>query len=306
VRAGALGDVLLLRAAVAALKKAGSRVVLLAPEPSGRTLVGPGGSEVDALVPWDRVDLAGLMAGADDAPLPEPLRRELGAFDLALCYTRNAALARNLQRLVPVSLAWDPSPPAGGPHASLWLAEPLRRLGLGVEPGPPPCVATEPERAAAAAFRPRLPTAFAAVHPGSGSPGKNWPAPWFAELAGRLAGDQPFLAIEGPADDAAAAVVLEHPSAVPARGLPPRVLGALLSSSAVFVGNDSGVSHLAAAFGAPVVALFGPTDPALWKPLGARVRALRSESGRMEDLGIGQVEAACRSLRSAAAGPPGC
>jgi ADP-heptose:LPS heptosyltransferase len=42
----------------------------------------------------------------------------------------------------------------------------------------------------------------------------------------------------------------------------------------VYIGNDSGISHLAAAAGAPVVALFGPTDPAVWAPRGPRVRIL--------------------------------
>jgi ADP-heptose:LPS heptosyltransferase len=50
--------------------------------------------------------------------------------------------------------------------------------------------------------------------------------------------------------------------------LHPRILGALLSHAAVYLGNDSGVTHLAGVSGAPVVALFGPTDPVQWRPLG--------------------------------------
>ena len=42
----------------------------------------------------------------------------------------------------------------------------------------------------------------------------------------------------------------------------------------MFVGNDSGTTHLAAMLGAPTVALFGPTDPAVWAPTGPRVRVL--------------------------------
>ena len=64
-----------------------------------------------------------------------------------------------------------------------------------------------------------------------------------------------------------------------ARELPLRVLGAVLARAGLYVGNDSGVSHLAAACGAPTLALFGPTDPALWAPVGPRVRPSRGRPG---------------------------
>lgn len=303
VRAGALGDVLLLRPAVFALKRAGFRVVLMAPAHSGAALLGPGPSEVNGLISWDRADVAHLMSDEDVAS-PSSLRRELGAFDLAIAYTRNQALARNLAKLVPSVIAWDPTPPAGGFHAARCFAEPLARLGLDVAQDPPPASPTDAERREADAVAARLSPAFLAIHPGSGSPSKNWPGPSFRALADRLAGDRAWLLVEGPADRAA--VESLGGGALVARELPPRVLGSLLSRSGIFVGNDSGVSHLAAAFGAPVVALFGPTDPSIWRPLGTRVRALRSGTGRMEGLGIEAVEEACLALRSGAAGLPGC
>ena len=55
------------------------------------------------------------------------------------------------------------------------------------------------------------------------------------------------------------------------------------------MGNDSGVSHLAAAFGAPTLALFGPTRSALWAPLGPRVRVLEAPEGRMDALEVEEV-----------------
>ncbi|MFQ5693406.1 MAG: glycosyltransferase family 9 protein, partial [Nitrospinota bacterium] len=56
-------------------------------------------------------------------------------------------------------------------------------------------------------------------------------------------------------------------------------LAALLSEARGYVGCDSGVTHLAAACGAPTVALFGPTDPAVWGPRGERVVTLRRNAG---------------------------
>ncbi len=50
-----------------------------------------------------------------------------------------------------------------------------------------------------------------------------------------------------------------------------------LAGARVYIGNDSGITHLAAAVGTPTVALFGPTDPELWGPRGERVSCLRNE-----------------------------
>jgi ADP-heptose:LPS heptosyltransferase len=74
------------------------------------------------------------------------------------------------------------------------------------------------------------------------------------------------------------------------------VLGALLSRAGAYLGNDSGISHLAAAWGAPTLSLFGPTDPAVWAPLGPRSRALRSPSGTLEGLSVDAVESGLAEL----------
>jgi ADP-heptose:LPS heptosyltransferase len=62
------------------------------------------------------------------------------------------------------------------------------------------------------------------------------------------------------------------------------------------VGNDSGVSHLAAAAGAPTLALFGSTDPATWSPIGPRVEAIRSPERKMSSLDPAMVDAAAKRL----------
>ena len=58
-------------------------------------------------------------------------------------------------------------------------------------------------------------------------------------------------------------------------GLSPAGLAALLSRCRLYAGSDSGVSHLAAAVGIPTVAVFGPTDPAVWGPRGRSVHILQ-------------------------------
>ncbi|HET8646880.1 MAG TPA: glycosyltransferase family 9 protein, partial [Vicinamibacteria bacterium] len=140
-----------------------------------------------------------------------------------------------------------------------------------------------------------LPDRFLALHPGSGSPAKNWPPGRYASLARARAGGRPWLLVEGPADAEAARSLAGEAGAVRAHGLDARVLGALLARAGLVVGNDSGVTHLAAACGAPTLALFGPTDPLQWAPLGTRVEALRAPGGAMDTLSLEVVlEAATR------------
>lgn len=291
LRAGALGDILLLRRAVAALARSGHRLTLLAPEGPARALLGPGPTEVSAVIPWERAAVADLAA---DAPrLNGPLARSLAAFDAALAYTRNQALIANLGRFIPRVISWDPQPPPGSGHASLWFARATAPLAAPLDEAPPVHAPTPEETREAAPWLARLPPGFLALHPGSGSPRKNWPADRFAAAIRALAPTPPWLLVEGPADELAAGA-LRSPNSVSARDLPPRLLGAVLAQAGLYLGNDSGVSHLAAAWGGPTLAIFGPTDPAVWGPIGPRVTTLRSPDESMTGLTVEAVVAAAR------------
>jgi len=64
------------------------------------------------------------------------------------------------------------------------------------------------------------------------------------------------------------------------------------AGAARYIGNDSGPSHLAAIVGIPTLCLFGPTDPARWRPLGPAVTVLRRNP--IDELGVDEVEAATK------------
>jgi ADP-heptose:LPS heptosyltransferase len=121
-----------------------------------------------------------------------------------------------------------------------------------------------------------------AMHPGAGSKTKRWPLTRFISLAKRLAAQQnKLLIVEGPAElGLAAQIARELPAgaAIPAP-LPLDMLGAAIAQSKAFVGNDSGIAHLAAALGIPAIVIFGPTLPQHWAPLGPNVWVLRDCSG---------------------------
>ncbi len=111
------------------------------------------------------------------------------------------------------------------------------------------------------------PTRYLMILPGSGAVAKNWPPDRFVDLARSLAQSMRSLVVLGPAEDRLADKFARENLPVE-RGLGLPTVAALARMSAAFVGNDSGVSHLAAAAGAPGVAIFGPTDPRRWRPLG--------------------------------------
>ncbi|MGH7948376.1 MAG: glycosyltransferase family 9 protein, partial [Candidatus Binataceae bacterium] len=112
------------------------------------------------------------------------------------------------------------------------------------------------------------PHRFVLIHPGSGSPAKNWPIDRFIALANQLAATAgKALIVVGPAE-APLRDQLAGCGAPVVTSPPLPTLAGLARLASAYVGNDSGVSHLAAATDAPSVVLFGPTDPARWRPLG--------------------------------------
>jgi ADP-heptose:LPS heptosyltransferase len=68
-------------------------------------------------------------------------------------------------------------------------------------------------------------------------------------------------------------------------------LGCWLRQARLYIGNDSGISHLAAAVGTPAVTIFGPTDPAVWAPQGAHVTVIRAPGGDLQELSVQDVAA---------------
>lgn len=119
--------------------------------------------------------------------------------------------------------------------------------------------------------------AILTIAPGSGTREKNWPeefyratAAWWREATGGA-----VIALIGPVEQERGGVERLRERCLVASGLSLSRVAALLSRSDVYLGNDSGISHLAAALGVRTVALFGPTDPGRWAPRGKKVTVLR-------------------------------
>jgi ADP-heptose:LPS heptosyltransferase len=125
-------------------------------------------------------------------------------------------------------------------------------------------------------------TEFFAIHPGSGSAQKCWLTSHFASVSERLwQQNKPVLLLAGPADTERAHELLEKLSTPPTPEMfklltnaPLLEVAHQLQQCRGYLGNDSGITHLAAMLAVPTIAIFGPTDPAIWRPVGLFVKVL--------------------------------
>jgi ADP-heptose:LPS heptosyltransferase len=307
IHPGALGDVLLALPALAHLGRLfpGARRVLAA-APRLVALL-RGSAYVEEGADLESLDLHGLFV-ADPAP---HVARRLAGYDVIVSWlgagdpvfrAHLAGLARSVvARATPAGL---------GTHASRYLLDTLAPLGPVPEPVSPLHLEVrltpgEAERVWAAAWLEArgLRTGEAVIlHPGAGSGAKAWPG--FPALARRLRdAGLPVVVVAGPADRAVLARVtagggVEESRIAPDLALPS--LAALLREARAFVGNDSGLSHLAAVVGAPSLVLFGPTDPRVWAPRGGHVTTLAGAGPGADDPWAGLTPSRVESALGAA------
>jgi heptosyltransferase-2 len=292
IRGGALGDFLVTLPACMALRGRwpGARIECLGYRAAE---LGHGRGYFDAVRSLERGSLAGFFA--DGLILDPEWGDWFSEFDLVVSWLYDPAgvFAENLKRCgVPEVIAADPQVPAtlGAPAARHFFeALPFARgAGEGVDLRSR-LFPTAADREAAAAFLGPDAPPFVAVHPGSGSPTKNWPLENWAALLEKFRAEGRAVLLVGGEADGPAIEKLRPLARWTAFHRPLPELAALLARATAFVGHDSGISHLASAAGAPVTALFGPTDPTVWAPPGATV--LRGGEGWAE-LDVARVFAA--------------
>lgn len=118
------------------------------------------------------------------------------------------------------------------------------------------------------------------LHPGSGGKGKVWPLERFLDLAHYLQDrfGSRILVVLGPVEGPEVQKAFERVGNTPpilAKGLSLLQLASVMEGCRLFIGNDSGISHMAASLGLPTIAIFGPTDPMVWSPKGEKVFVVR-------------------------------
>lgn len=283
LRGGALGDLILTLPVLNALRREirSNHLELCGAFPHAE-LARP--DLADTVTDLNSLSLLPLFVPAGD--FPKSLPERFGAIDLAITYLFDpdrivchrfgkAGVRRIIQGPHRVENESD--------HAVFQLARPLQQLGVGLaDPVPKLPGASQVS-----------PLQRMAIHLGSGSAQKNWPIERWVNLASEIEGlVSELIIVTGEADKWVTGAFLEKfqtPKIKVCDNLPLPALAAELRRCRLFVGNDSGVTHLAAAVGTRTVALFGPTDPAIWRPLGEHVRVVRSPSGTMQGIEFDEV-----------------
>jgi len=252
---GALGDLILLAPALAALRAAGVRLELSVP----RALTGlaramfPGAQGPAA----DGAAIASLFTTELDPALAAWLR---GAARIDAWLGADDVVRRHA---LPLGVDDVRSHRVERGDADVHVTTAYARE-LGVEPASMPRVDDDWLAGAAALPRPRT----LVLHPGAGSAAKCWTAEGFGRLAGewrRRGGD--VVVLLGPAEEDHVASWRAAGYEV-ATGLDIRGAAALIASAPRYVGNDSGISHLAGVLGRRGAVLFGPTRAGRWRPRG--------------------------------------
>ncbi len=309
---GALGDVLLSLPCIKLLRK-NSSFLHIAGQPATMRLLKDAGyaDEVSAvgsafysslytaaaedntkefLKRFDRAFVfTGTFGGADDPPLAANIKKTIRNTTTVITIPppgvkipvgefRFKQLSPSGESIMPSPLLDIPS--AHQENAAVFLAQ------SGYSPDPTPRM-----------------TPLIAVHPGSGAKRKCWPLDNYFELIKILAKnlDPFFIILAGPAEDPSIRSGIKHfiESFFEDRKKSLLVddnklitVAAMLRQCHLYIGNDSGMTHLAGAAGSAAIALFGPTDPSLWRPQGRNVLVISPPfpGGPMSAITVAEVD----------------
>jgi heptosyltransferase-2 len=307
IRGGALGDFILTLPAIRLLRESFRACTLDILGYRHIAVLAEGRYYADSTRSIDYAPLAGFFNPG--AALDRALCEYFAGFQqvISYLYDPDGLFGRGLRKAGVKNLISASPKIAEGDHAARQFARPLEQLALWLEDPAARIFPSAPDLTEAKALLANLPRPYVAIHPGSGGERKNWPLErWLEVQRGLLdhTGVGHLLIIGGESDSrqlcsmkragpAERQTVLEN--------LPLPVLGAVLSQCALFVGHDSGISHLAAATGISCLLLFGPTNPNVWAPANEGVVVLQPENGLLSDL---ETEVALAKINEMLANAP--
>jgi len=304
IRGGAIGDFILTLPAITALRGQFPEAYLEVLGYPHIAQLALAGGLVDRVQSIEAGALAGFFAR--NGKLSAELADYFSEFDLIISYLydpdhifkTNVARCSTAQFIEATHRARDNEKI----HAAKVYLKPLEQLAifdadhvprLNLVPNPH----TQPASTAASERR-----AILALHPGSGSERKNWPEAKWGKLLTELINKTEFelLIIGGEAEGERLqrlAAALPPARFRVAQSLPLPELARMLARCTVFIGHDSGISHLAAAVGLPGLLLWGETVAEVWRPPSEKMVALNHASG-LDSLSVEEVLQALVEINS--------
>jgi heptosyltransferase-3 len=284
VRGGAIGDFILTLPAIRLIREAfpQTRLEILGYKHIG--VLAEGRFYADSVRSIEYAAMAGFFAPGTD--LDPELAAYFSGFGQVISYLSDpyGYFEANLKRVGVRSFLSAYAKISDESHVAVQLARPLERLALFLDDPAARIYPSEEDRIRAVESVGRPGGIRIALHPGSGSPRKNWMwERWKQVVEGLFAGDPglELLLVGGEADEVPLRALkgLAPGRTILAEGLCLPHLAAALEGCGLFLGHDSGISHLAAAVGTPCLLLFGATDPMVWAPANPQVTVMEAPYG---------------------------
>jgi len=287
-RPGAIGDALLAFPVLKALREQydGTRITLV----SNAQVIPLAQAFGIAELTFDFQDIQWSELFSSNGIRTSSMHDLLAQTDLTICWMRDpdGIIEHNIKASGVKQSIIAPGRPSAGEH--LHIVDYLARI-IGL-----PDIGTkflisniyQPEESPSKSLEKNL----VAIHPGSGAVEKCWPTSRFAEVIRRIwEQNYSVLLLAGPADTERVDDLLEQLPLPPKPEMfklltnaPLLEVAHQLPQCSCYLGNDSGITHLAAMLGVPTVAIFGPTDPNIWRPVGPFVKVIQRHT--LEDVTV--------------------
>ena len=284
IRGGAIGDFILTLPVFGVLRQALPHASIEVFGHPHRAILAQHAAYADQI--RDPDTLAWHRLFSPQATIPAQVAAYLGSFDMIVAYVprEDETFAAHLHRYCPGRVILHSLQAPTGVHMTDHLLQPVRdMLPHAYDPLPRVYLTDEACAAAERFWRSAgLPeVGVMALHPGSGGVRKVWDMAGWRQVL-RWVADQhiPCVIVCGPAEHDSVTQLMQRLDrpAWPCIGEMPLLhLAAMLARCRLFVGHDSGITHLAAAVGTTTLALFGPTDPWTWAPRSTRACVLQAQ-----------------------------
>ena len=270
IHQGAIGDFIAIFPAIYRLRDRFDRTDVVCQSQLGKLA-----QYLELATRWYPLESASFSSLYTHEPDPE-IKTLLARYDQVILFSSSAELEKSVQHIMPQRcIRLEPKPPADQPiHITAYALQNLTRWGL-IHQGNPHSDDFHPLQYMQKKLKGLRDRKKILLHPGSGSRRKRWPLSQFKQLESLLTAEG--LKTEfvlGPAEE-------DLSRQLQGRNRKIHVLDDLIQLAQLYqtaggyIGNDSGASHLAALLGLPALVIFGPADPARWKPSGPHVEIVR-------------------------------